>query len=98
VNTSIELSVVDNAEKRRYEIRHGSDVLGFIIYRLDAERITLMHTEVDHDLEGEGIGSQLVAGALDDIRRRGLSVVPLCPFVAAYLQRHPEYTDLVVST
>jgi predicted GNAT family acetyltransferase len=97
VATASELSVVDNAEKRRYEIRNGSEVLGFIFYRLDAERITLMHTEVDKDLEGEGIGSQLVAGALDDIRRRGLSIVPLCPFVSAYLRRHPEYSDLVAS-
>jgi predicted GNAT family acetyltransferase len=95
VATSTDLSVVDNAEKRHYEIRNGSEVLGFIFYRLDGERITLMHTEVDEDLEGEGIGSQLVVGALDDIRRRGLTVVPLCPFVSAYLLRHPEYSDLV---
>ena len=95
MNISTDLSVVDNAEKRRYEIRHGSDVLGFIFYRLDTERMTLMHTEVDEELEGEGIGSQLVSGALDDIRARGLSIVPLCPFVSAYLLRHPEYSDLV---
>jgi uncharacterized protein len=98
VATSIELSVVDNAEKRRYEVRQGSEVVGFIFYRLDAGRMTLIHTEVDSALEGTGIASQLIAGALDDIRARGLSVVPICPFVLAYLGRHPGYSDLVAST
>jgi predicted GNAT family acetyltransferase len=46
--------------------------------------------------EGRGLGSRLVAGALDDIRARGLRAVPLCPFAAAYARRHPEYADLVV--
>ncbi len=95
--TSGQLTVVDNADRRRYEARLGSEVVGFIMYRLDGERLTLVHTEVDSELEGEGVGSMLVAGALDDIRGRGLSVVPICPFVSAYLRRHPEYSDLVAS-
>src|SRR5437879_6440874 len=95
--TSSELSVANNAERRRYEARVGSEVVGFIAYREAPGRITLIHTEVDPELEGEGVGSQLVAGALDDIRRRGLSIVPLCPFVSAYVRRHPEYSDLVAS-
>lgn len=93
--TSVELIVADNAAQRRYEARRGSEVVGFISYRLDSGRMTLIHTEVVPALEGQGIASQLVAGALDDIRRRGLSVVPICPFVRAYLRRHPEYADLV---
>ena len=52
--------------------------------------MVLVHTEVVSSAEGKGIGSQLVAGALDDIRSRGLRVVPVCPFVAAYVRRHPE--------
>lgn len=56
----------------------------------------LVHTDIDPGYEGRGLGSKLVAGALDDLRRRGLGVVPLCPFVAAYLRRHPEQADLVV--
>jgi predicted GNAT family acetyltransferase len=95
--TSSELSVANNAEKRRYEASVGSKVVGFIAYREVPGRITLIHTEVEPELEGEGVGSQLVAGALDDIRRRGLSIVPLCPFVSAYVRRHPEYSDLVAS-
>jgi uncharacterized protein len=93
--TSVELIVADNAEKRRYEARQGSEVVGFISYRLDPGRMTLIHTEIAPALEGRGIGSQLVTGALDDIRRRGLTIVPICPFVRAYLGRHPEYADLV---
>ena len=93
--TAVELVVADNAELQRYEARRGSDVVGFITYRLQPERITLIHTEVAPALEGQGIASQLVAGALDDIRRRGLTLVPICPFVRAFLRRHPEYADLV---
>lgn len=93
--TSVELTVADNAEARRYEARQGAAVVGFITYRLDPDRITLIHTEVAPALEGQGIASQLVAGALDDIRRRGLTIVPICPFVHTYLQGHPEYADLV---
>jgi predicted GNAT family acetyltransferase len=93
--TSVDLVVADNAEKQRYEARQGSEVVGFILYRLDPGRITLIHTEVAPALEGKGIASQLVTGALDDIRRRGLTIVPICPFVRAYLRRHPEYADLV---
>jgi predicted GNAT family acetyltransferase len=96
--TSVELVVTDNAEQRRYEARQGSEVVGFILYRLDPGRITLIHTEVAPALEGKGIASQLVTGALDDIRRRGLTIVPICPFVRAYLRRHPEYADLVART
>lgn len=93
--TSVELTVADNAEKRRHEARQGSEVVGFTSYRLDPGRMTLIHTEVAPALEGKGIASQLVTGALDDIRRRGLTIVPICPFVRAYLRRHPEYADLV---
>ena len=94
----MELTVADNADRRRYEARLGSKVVGFIMYRLEPGRMTLIHTEVDEALEGEGVGSQLVAGALDDIRARGLAVVPICPFISAYIRRHPGYSDLVAST
>ena len=63
--TSVELIVADNAEQRRYEAHLGSEVVGFISYRLDSGRMTLIHTEVAQALEGQGITSQLVAGALD---------------------------------
>ena len=56
-----------------------------------------MHTDVAPKWEGKGVGSTLVQGALDDVRARGLKVQPICPFVAAYIRRHPEYQDLVAS-
>jgi uncharacterized protein len=57
--------------------------------------VVLIHTDIDPAFEGHGLGSRIVAGALDDIRARGLSVVPSCSFVRSYLRRHPEYADLV---
>jgi predicted GNAT family acetyltransferase len=58
-------------------------------------RSCLPITEVPEALEGQGIGSALARGALDDVRAQGLQVIPLCPFVAAFIRRHPEYLDLV---
>ena len=96
--TAVELVVADNADEQRYEARQGSDVVGFIAYRLDPGRMTLIHTEVAPALEGKGIASQLVTEALEDIRRRGLTLVPICPYVRSYFRRHPEYADLVART
>ena len=56
-----------------------------------------MHTEVEPAYEGQGLAGTLVEGALQDLRERGLRVIPVCPFVRSWLRRHPEYADLVVS-
>jgi predicted GNAT family acetyltransferase len=90
-----ELAVRDNPAERRYELRLGDTMVGEIRYRLRPGVAVLLHTEVSPSSEGQGHGSRLVAGALDDIRARGLRVVPFCPFVSAYIRRHPEYADLV---
>jgi predicted GNAT family acetyltransferase len=87
--------VVDNAPELRYEVWSGDALAGLIRYTRDGDVLTLVHTEVEPAFEGEGIGSALVAGALDDIRANGKTIRVVCPFVAAYLQRHPEYADLV---
>ena len=89
------MEVVDRPEAERYELLVGGSAAGAIAYRSRPGRVVMLHTEVDPQHEGEGLGSRLVAGALDDVRARGLSVTPLCPFVAAYIRRHPEYGDLV---
>jgi predicted GNAT family acetyltransferase len=68
-----------------------------IRYVREQDTVVLVHTEVEPRAEGQGVGSRLVAGALSDIRARGLKLVPQCPFVRAYLARHPEYDDLVVA-
>src|SRR5439155_24394168 len=88
--------VVDNPQKGRYEIRLGLRVLGFSTYRRIGDRIVFIHTETDPALKGRGIGTRLAAGELDDVRARGLKVTPKCPFIAAYIRRHPAYQDLVV--
>ena len=91
---SEELTVEDNPDARRYEARLGSEVVAYIAYHVEPERITLIHTHVEPAFEHQGIASKLVAGALDDIRSRGLSLLPVCPYVRSYLQRHPEDADL----
>jgi predicted GNAT family acetyltransferase len=93
----VDIEITDNPSRNRYEARLGPDVIGFIDYHLQPGRITLLHTEVDPAAEGTGVGSQLVAGALEDTRRRGLSVVVVCPFIRAYIRRHPEFADVVAA-
>jgi predicted GNAT family acetyltransferase len=93
---SAQASVRDNPEELRYELVVAGDVVGEIRYRRSPDRIALVHTEVSPAVEGQGLGSRLVAGALDDIRARSLRVVPICPFVRAFIRRNPEYDDLVV--
>lgn len=88
--------VRDNPDESRYEVLVDGRLAGFAQYRLDGERITIFHTEVEPEYEGHGVGEELARGALDDVRRRGLSLVPLCPFIAGYIHRHPaDYLDLV---
>lgn len=88
-------TVVDNAAELRYELRLGDEVVGEIRYATEPGLVFLIHTEVAESMEGKGLGAVLVEGALDDVRARSLRVVPVCPFVAAYVRRHPEYADLV---
>lgn len=89
------VEVVDAPERSRYLARVDGAEAGFAAYRLRGERIVFTHTEVDPSYEGKGVGSALAKAALDDVRRRGLSMVLVCPFMTAYVQRHPEYADLV---
>jgi predicted GNAT family acetyltransferase len=89
--------VTDNPQASRYELWLGTTCAGFIQYRAEPGTVLLVHTEVDPALAGQGLGERLVAGALEDLRARGLKLVPLCPFVRAYLRRHPDQTDLVAS-
>jgi predicted GNAT family acetyltransferase len=88
------LEVVDNAAGRRIEIRIGDEV-AFVTYRREGNTIAYIHTEVPEALEGHGIAGRLAAHALAHARADGLRVVPLCPYVSAYIKRHPEYQDLV---
>jgi predicted GNAT family acetyltransferase len=91
------VTVRDHPEELRYEIEVEGEVAGFINYRREPGIVDLVHTDVDPKWEGKGIGSALARGTLDDLRARGLKVRPTCPFVRAYLKRHPEYQDLVAA-
>ncbi len=84
----------DNTALSRFELDAGG-VTAFMKYRLAGSVITLDHTETPREARGRGIASRLVEAALDTARARGLKVVPRCPFVSAWLARHPEYRDLV---
>ncbi len=89
--------VVDNPDRSRYEIHVGEERIGFSAYVVRPTRLIFTHTEVDEAVEGQGLGSKLAKGALDDVRARGLRITPRCPFIAAYIKRHPEYQELVVT-
>ena len=88
------VQVVDVPERRRYEAVRDGEVLGFAAYQKTDELVVLTHTEVEEALEGQGVGGILVRGALDHVRTQGLRVLPLCPFVHAWMARHPDYHDL----
>jgi predicted GNAT family acetyltransferase len=89
-----ELQLSDNPAASRYEAKIDGQI-AFAEYMLTGANITFTHTEVPVGLEGQGIGSALARFALDDARARGLAVIPLCPFIKAFIQRHREYQPLV---
>jgi uncharacterized protein len=95
--TVAEAEIVDVPEASRYELRLSGRLVGLAAYRRRDGRIAFTHTEVEESWEGRGFGSRLAATALDDARRQGLDVVPLCPFIARYIERHPEYEQLVAA-
>jgi predicted GNAT family acetyltransferase len=90
-----EIRVTNNLEEGRYEAWLGDVVAGFSEYKLRPGRIVFTHTIVEPKFEGRGIGSKLVREELEDVRARGLKVIPYCPFVRAYIRRHSEYQDLL---
>ena len=90
--------VVDRPEARRYEVLSDGEAAGFVEYQLGPGEIMFIHTEIDEAYEGKGLGSVLARHVLDDARERGLAVLPLCPFVRAWISRHEDYLDLVPAT
>jgi uncharacterized protein len=87
--------VADDPGKSRYEILVDGELAGFVAYRLKGDVIAFLHTETEPPFQGAGLASRLVRETLDDARQRHLSVLPFCPYVAGWIQRHPEYADLV---
>jgi uncharacterized protein len=87
--------VTDNPADSRYELHDGDTLIGIAAYRLTGDTVVFTHTEVADAYEGQGAGSQLAREALDDSRSRNLRVVARCPFISGWIERHPEYADLL---
>ena len=93
--TASEPTVVDDVAAHRFEVRVDGAVAGFAEYRRRGGAVAFTHTVVDEAFEGRGLGSVLARGALDAVRAEGSAVLPFCPFIRSWIQRHPEYIDLV---
>jgi predicted GNAT family acetyltransferase len=91
----VPIEIRDNPELGRYEILDGGRLAGVANYRLRGSRLIFPHAEIDPEHQGAGLGSRLARFALDDARARELTVVALCPFIAGYIDSHPDYEDLV---
>jgi predicted GNAT family acetyltransferase len=89
------IDVVDAPEQSRFELLVDGQVAGFADYRLLPTKIVIKHTEVQPEHSGKGLAGRLVKYALEASRDAGLRVVPLCPYVVSYIERHPEYSDLL---
>ena len=91
-----ETTTEHRASEQRYVIHVDGELAGSAYYRLADGVVEFTHTEVDDRFEGQGVGSALARAALDDVRRDGSrTVVPSCPFIAAWIDRHPDYQDLL---
>lgn len=87
--------MTDNPAAHRFEATVDDAVAGFAEYELSGDTMILPHTEVDPSFGGQGVGSALARFALDEARRRGVTVLPLCSFIRGYLERHPDDADLL---
>ena len=90
-----DVQMTDAPDRQRYELRIGGELAGLADYHDQGEVRVLPHVETDAAHRGQGLAGRLVAFALDDIRARGMQVVPACPFAASFVSAHPEYGDLV---
>ena len=87
--------LTDNTTQRRFEMTIDGTV-AFVEYAPRAgNRLELIHTKVPQSLAGRGVGSRLAKAVLEQAQQRGVGVVPTCEFIASYIERHPEFRDLV---
>jgi hypothetical protein len=93
---SDDVVVTRNEDEQRWEARVDGELAGFAAYHLTDELIVFTHTEVEPAFEGRGIAGALARAALDTVAEEGTrKVMPLCPFIKAWIQRHPDYMGLV---
>jgi len=97
MNDKASVVVTHARANSRYEITTGGAPAGFLNYRQKPGQLELVHTEIDPQYEGQGLAAQLVRGALDDARASGHKIVPSCSYVAKFVERHPDYQDLVAA-
>ena len=90
-----DITIADNPAAHRFELRSGAELAAYAEYNLLKEAVLFTHTEVLPAFEGRGLGGRIAAFALDDVRSRGMHVIPVCQFIAGYIRKHPEYRDLV---
>jgi predicted GNAT family acetyltransferase len=90
-----EVTVRDNTESLCYDALIGDEVVGTIVYEHSGPRMVFMHTIVDPEFRGQGIGTTLVKRALDDVRARGMTLTNYCGFVSGFIAAHPGYADLM---
>ncbi len=93
--TTPDYELIDNIDENQYEFRIGKHIAKIEYIKTDKGEIYLTHTETPVELEGQGIASALTKKVLADIEKKGLRLVPLCPFVAGYIRKHPEWGKLV---
>lgn len=92
----MEYELIDNKNKKQYEFHIDESIARVEYIKLeDQKKIYLTHTEVPKSLEGKGISSQLVKAVFKALENEGLALIPLCPFVAMYIKKHPEWKYLV---
>jgi hypothetical protein len=89
--------VTDNPAASRYELHVGTELAGMVSYQLRKHDtvISLLHTEVEPAFQGAHLATHLARYSLDDARRRGLAVLPFCPYITSWIKKHPDYADLV---
>jgi hypothetical protein len=89
--------VTDNAAASRFELHVGSELAGFVTYQRGDEDavIAFLHTEVEPAFQGAHLATHLARFSLDDARKRGLAVLPFCPYIGSWIKKHPDYVDLV---
>jgi predicted GNAT family acetyltransferase len=91
------IDVTRNEERSRYEIVLDGRRVGFAYYRRQGDTVVFPHTVIEPSMRGQGLGAELVRGALDDVRASGGSVVAKCWYVAQFIDEHPEYADLLAA-
>lgn len=91
------LTIVDRPDAARYEAFLGEQAVGFVEYRLAGSRRVLLHTEVDPAFEGRGIAGAMARHILEEARAASSRVTAKCPFIRSWLERHPEYDDMVTA-